>query len=192
MIAINDCLRLFSSYAALGALAIGCSGALDASAAENDELGLEAPTGAEGTADAPPPKRPPLCKTNAECTKGCPPESKGCTCHALPDGPSICVPTCSADADCPTGPGIPPLRCKEGVCAPPPPPKPPACQTDGDCKDKCPPGASCACREAPLPAKICVATCGADSDCPAIPGAPPLVCADGTCHPAKPPPPPSR
>lgn len=147
-----------------------------------------------GPSSEQPPKRPPLCKTNADCEGACPTGSKGCTCHALPDGNSVCVPSCASDADCPTPPGAPPLKCHEGICAPPPPPpKPAACETESDCSDACPPGAkACTCRPAPKAEKICMPVCSADADCPKLPGGPPLACHDGVCAPPPPPKPPTR
>jgi len=77
-----------------------------------DEGGICAP---------PPPPRPKTCQSVNDCSGACPPGSKGCTCAPTPHGQNVCAPTCSADADCPSVPGVPPLHCREGVCAPPPP-----------------------------------------------------------------------
>jgi len=200
------CVRFLLLSAALGVSVVACASD-GASATKEGLLGTELGAGDPGDPGEPfdspppgeqgdkaPPKRPPLCKTQAECANACPPGSKGCTCHALPDGNSVCAPTCSADADCPALPSAPPLACRDGVCAPPPPPPPPkACETETDCADACPPGAKgCACRPAPKADKICVPVCSQDADCPALPFGPPLACHDGTCAPPPPPKPPAR
>lgn len=59
------------------------------------------------------------CTTPADCTNACPPGSVGCACVSNPEGQNMCVPSCSKDADCPTG-GPQPLTCDEtqGVCVP--------------------------------------------------------------------------
>ncbi|MBW2453587.1 MAG: hypothetical protein JRI68_03715 [Deltaproteobacteria bacterium] len=74
----------------------------------------------------PPPPRPQTCDSEEDCAEGCPPGSKGCTCHETPHGDTICVPTCSVDADCPALPHGLAMTCLEGgICAPPHPPPPP-------------------------------------------------------------------
>jgi len=197
------CFRALGPALSLGVFAIACSGGVAASPTDqavpleqaSDEA-LEAPAPPPGApeGDAPPP-RPPLCKSDADCDASCPPEAKGCACHAVPGhDQSVCVPTCNQDSDCPAPPGAPQLRCNEGVCAPPPPPpKPAACTSDADCGDACPPGAKgCACRSAPELGKVCVPACSTDADCPKLPGGPPLACHDGACAPPPPPKPPTR
>lgn len=72
-------------------------------------------------APPPPPPRPKACQSTDDCRDACPPDARGCTCAATPHGDKVCAPTCSADSDCPSVPGVPPLHCREGVCAPPPP-----------------------------------------------------------------------
>jgi hypothetical protein len=64
---------------------------------------------------------PRTCKVAADCTGACPPEAKGCTCHATPDGESKCAPTCSVDADCPR-PNGEAQTCTQGICRRPRPP----------------------------------------------------------------------
>jgi hypothetical protein len=202
-------LRAASSAIATGALALACSSGVSASAAEQGSLVSDS-NGSAGASEqqdddpahAPPPAgateqpppRPPLCKADADCVDRCPPGSKGCGCHALPDGKSVCVPSCNADADCPKLPAGPPLSCHEGVCTPPPPPpKPAACHADEDCAQSCPPDAKgCSCRAVPKLDKICVPACEADADCPELPGGPPLRCNAGACVPPPPPKPPTR
>ena len=61
---------------------------------------------------------PKTCSAPADCALAdCPPGSKGCTCGQTPMG-SICIPTCTTNADCPMGPMGMTLTCKMGVCAP--------------------------------------------------------------------------
>ena len=56
------------------------------------------------------------CTSASECTGACPPGSVGCTCSTTPMG-SLCVPTCTTNADCPPRPGTT-LVCRMGICAP--------------------------------------------------------------------------
>lgn len=61
---------------------------------------------------------PKSCTTPADCmVTDCPPGSKGCTCGQTPMG-SLCIPTCTTNADCPMGPMGMQLSCKNGVCGP--------------------------------------------------------------------------
>lgn len=150
----------------------------------------------------PPPPGPPPCETEGDCTDSCPPDFHGCTCHQLPHGPKLCVPTCAEDADCPElPPGAPQLSCREGICAPTGPPPPPPvggdhpgpkpCSAEPDCDGACPPGSQgCTCHQVPHGLKLCVPTCDDASDCPKPPGGPPLGCREGICAPPFPPPPP--
>lgn len=63
---------------------------------------------------------PPSCEGPEDCVGQCPPGAVGCTCAEDPMGASICVPTCSSDADCTALSGGPPLTCDEGagICVP--------------------------------------------------------------------------
>lgn len=74
-----------------------------------------------GVCAPPPPPRPKTCQSASDCTDACPPGSRACTCAATPHGEKVCAPACSADADCPSVPGVPLLHCHDGSCAPPPP-----------------------------------------------------------------------
>ncbi len=144
-----------------------------------------------------PPPGPQPCTAEADCADVCPPGSEACTCHQPPKGSKICVPTCAEDGDCPSVPDGPDLVCitSEGICAPPTPPPPPpppppqACRSDEDCAEGCPPGSKgCACHEAPHGETVCVPTCSADADCPALPNGPAMTCLDGgVCAPPPPP-----
>ena len=69
-----------------------------------------------------PPPRPPQCSKQEDCANKCPSGSKGCACVAGPEGHKGCVPTCEADADCPSIPEVQ-LKCHERICVPPPPPR---------------------------------------------------------------------
>jgi len=62
---------------------------------------------------------PPSCEEEADCTGQCPDGAQGCTCHQRPTGESVCVPTCSTDADCELDIPIS-LTCDEarGICHP--------------------------------------------------------------------------
>lgn len=185
-------LRFLVLSGALGASIVACAADGASAAAPGTEHAEEA-LGDPRASQPPPPKRPPTCKSEQDCSKGCPPGSRGCTCHALPHGPSVCVPTCAADGDCPAIPGVPPLSCRDGICAPPPPPpRPAACETEQDCVSACPPGASgCTCRPLPEIDTVCVPVCTTDADCPSLPAGPPLTCHDGACAPPPPPRPPA-
>lgn len=135
------------------------------------------------------PARPTRCDSDQSCDGKCPKGAKGCKCAATPFGEKVCAPSCSADADCPQVPGVPQLRCDQGVCAPPaPPPKGQACGSDADCPSECVPGASkCTCRETPQDGKACVPACSVDADCPKAPaGAPAARCEQGACRPPAP------
>ena len=173
---------------AVGAIAfLGCEEAASIAAEAGDEVAM--PLSGDGDEHhRPPPPKP--CSSEADCDGACPPGSAGCTCAATPHG-QACVPSCSADADCPAVPG-PPLGCDEGVCRPPPPPEggqpptpPQACAADDDCAGACPPESlGCVCRETPG-GDGCVPSCSDASDCPA--GGPPLDCHEGACVPPPPP-----
>ena len=64
---------------------------------------------------------PAECDTEADCqvAGACPPQaSMGCTCMPTPQGPTLCVPLCQTDADCPAPPGRT-LGCSaDGICVP--------------------------------------------------------------------------
>ena len=60
---------------------------------------------------------PKTCTQNSDCVGACPMGSKGCTCATTPMG-KACIPTCTVDADCPTGMNGMKLFCRMGTCAP--------------------------------------------------------------------------
>lgn len=61
---------------------------------------------------------PKSCASPADCAiTDCPPGSKGCTCGQTPMG-SLCIPTCTTNADCPMGPMGMQLNCNNGQCGP--------------------------------------------------------------------------
>lgn len=194
--------------AALLVMLTGCSvadpvgrTAEDTTAEEEAALTEQAALGGPARQHAPGPK---MCQAESDCADACPPGSQGCTCHQVPHGPKLCLPTCAADADCPDLEVGPTLVCMAGVCAPdgppPPPPGPPGgegpplCSNQADCDDGCPEDfAGCACHQPPHGPKICVPTCSADADCPSIGEGFGLNCVDGICAPPMaPPPPPGR
>jgi hypothetical protein len=75
--------------------------------------------GAGDDDDGPPGGGPPSCIEESDCSGLCPAGSIGCTCHERPSGDSVCVPTCSSDADCAVASPLP-LTCDEaqGICIP--------------------------------------------------------------------------
>jgi hypothetical protein len=60
---------------------------------------------------------PKQCAAEQDCSGACPPEAKGCACADAPDG-KRCLPTCTADADCPTLPGSALVCSPQKVCMP--------------------------------------------------------------------------
>lgn len=60
---------------------------------------------------------PRACASQTDCTNGCPPAARGCTCATTPMG-MRCVPTCASNNDCGTGPMGMTLMCRSGVCLP--------------------------------------------------------------------------
>jgi hypothetical protein len=77
-----------------------------------------AATGSGGSGGAGGMQGPKSCTTSAECAGACPPGSQGCTCHQGMTG-LLCLPSCQADADCPTGTQMA-LACdtQQGICVP--------------------------------------------------------------------------
>ena len=82
----------------------------------------EPPAGPTGDGQQPPAggqTGPASCDVEADCDSACPADAAGCTCADSPFG-AICVPTCSADSDCPTGGPEGGLTCDvtQGICVP--------------------------------------------------------------------------
>ena len=77
-------------------------------------------TGAGETCGTTTPSGPAACGVQADCeaADACPPDAgKGCTCTTTPQG-KLCIPACTADADCPKPPNQT-LTCgAAGVCVP--------------------------------------------------------------------------
>jgi len=72
-------------------------------------------------AEAEEPAGPVACTTDTDCQApgACPTEAAlGCSCSAMPDGGSFCIPMCNNDADCPQPVDVTLICSPQGICVP--------------------------------------------------------------------------